>query len=46
MPTANAATMPSTPMLIPIVVAIRKIAISTRIESSSFPMSYRSLVFD
>ena len=34
-PTANAATIPSTPMLIPVVVATRKTAISTIIEISS-----------
>ena len=45
-PTANAATIPSTIMLIPSVVAIRKTAISTSIESSSFPVYYPSLVFD
>ena len=38
-PTAKAATMPSTPMLIPIVVAIRKTAISTIIEMSSLDMT-------
>ena len=37
-PTMNAATMPSTPMLIPVVVAIRKTATSTRIEISSLDM--------
>ena len=34
-PTMNAATMPRIPMLIPIVVAIRKTATSTRIEINS-----------
>ena len=37
-PTPNAATMPRTPMLMPIVVPITKITIRTRIENSSFPL--------
>ncbi len=35
-PSPNAATMPSTPMLIPTVVATRNTAIRIRIEISSF----------
>ena len=38
-PTAKAATMPSTPMLIPIVVAIRKTPTSTITETSSLDMT-------
>jgi hypothetical protein len=37
-PTMNAATIPSTPMLIPVVVATAKTATSTRIEINSFDM--------
>jgi hypothetical protein len=37
-PSANAATMPSTPMLIPIVVPMRKMTMRTMIEMSSLDM--------
>ena len=37
-PTMNAATMPRTPMLIPVVVATKKTATSTSIEINSLDM--------